>query len=167
MAGLPPSIAQRSSSNQLPTASRQSSSGALPQGAQPPVPGPRPPPGAPLGPPQAALNPRPGVAPPRPPPGPPPPGHPAAVLAPPPMPGQWPRPQFVHTGAGMSKSVFRPQSLRIMHSISSSPQWVLLLAIACQTWCCSPVLTLLIISDKHMIHKQNSCRWRQIIIVMG
>ncbi|DBA76102.1 hypothetical protein WJX77_000791 [Trebouxia sp. C0004] len=102
VAGLPLSIAQRSSSNQLHTATRQSSSGALPQGAQPPVPGPRPPPGAPSGPPQAALNPRPGVAPPRPPPGPPPPGHPAAVLAPPPMPGQWPRPQFVHTGAGAS-----------------------------------------------------------------
>jgi len=156
VAGLPPSIAQRSSSNQLPTASRQSSSGVLPQGAQPPVPGPRPPPGAPSGPPQAALNPRPGVAPPRPPPGPPPPGHPAAVLAPPPMPGQWPRPQFVHTGAGMSKSVFWPQSLRIMHSISSSPQWF---------FCCSRLLAnngaacqyspVLIIADKHMIHKQT------------
>lgn len=101
VAGLPPSIAQRGPSQQFPPA-RQSSTGAALHGAQPgmpAVPGPRPPPG----PPGAGLTARPGVAPPRPPPGPPPPGHPAAppVMAPPPMPSQWPRPQFVHTGAGM------------------------------------------------------------------
>lgn len=99
IAGLPPSIAQRPASQQFPP-TRQSSSGAPPHAAQPgmpPVPGPRPPPG----PPGAGLTPRPGVAPPRPPPGPPPPGHSAVpVMAPPPMPSQWPRPQFVHTGAG-------------------------------------------------------------------
>ena len=102
VAGLPPSIAQRPPSQQFPLA-RQSSAGSAHHAAQPgmqSVPGPRPPPG----PPGAGLTPRPGVAPPRPPPGPPPPGHPAAappVMAPPPMPSQWPRPQFVHTGAGM------------------------------------------------------------------
>ena len=102
VAGLHPSIAQRPPSPQFPPA-RQGSTGSAHLGAQPgmpSVPGPRPPPG----PPGAGLTPRPGVAPPRPPPGPPPPGHPAAappVMAPPPMPSQWPRPQFVHTGAGM------------------------------------------------------------------
>lgn len=100
IAGLPPSIAQRPASQQVPPA-RQSSAGGAPHATQPgmpAVPGPRPPPG----PPGTGLNPRPGVPPPRPPPGPPPLGHPAApVMAPPPMPSQWPRPQFVHTGAGM------------------------------------------------------------------
>lgn len=106
VAGLPPSIAQRSTSQQFPPA-RQSSTGApaqAPQPGMPAVPGPRPPPGAP----GVGLTPRPGVAPPRPPPGPPPPGHPAtapSVVAPPPMPSQWPRPQFVHTGAGMCLSL--------------------------------------------------------------
>lgn len=131
VAGLPPSIAQRLSSNQLPAATRQSSSGPIPQGAQsgqPGVPCPRPPPGIPTGPPQPSLGPRPGVAPPRPPPGPPPPGHPAAVMAPPPMPGQWPRPQFVHTGAG--KMLPSPKALHSTPSIdlhsSTDSSWHLL-----------------------------------------
>ena len=89
ISGPPPSLAQRSHPSG-PT--RQSSTGTAA-----PVPGSRPLPGAPsqgqlAGP---SVSVRPGVAPPRPPP-----GAPPAVVAPPPMPSQWPRPQFVHTATG-------------------------------------------------------------------